>query len=92
MALIPLSTQGNTDFRDDRKIYAAAAQRFSDQDTDCLDHLYKHLSLASHTSIKTHPAYAAYQLLAIENRSYQFYSITRDIPSIGNIGRDYTQT
>ena len=84
LTTIPLSTQGNTEYRDDRKIYTAAAQRFSDQDTDCLDHLYKHLSLASHTSIKTHPNYAAYQLLAIGNRSYQFYRMTRDIHSIGN--------
>lgn len=84
LSLIPLSTQRNIDFRDDRKIYTAAAQRFSDQDTDCLDHLYKHLSLASHTSIKTHPRYAAYQLLAIGNRSYEFYRMTRDIHSISN--------
>lgn len=84
LANIPLSTQGNTDFRDDQKIYTAAVRRFSDHDTDCLDHLYRHLSLASHTSIKTHANYSAYQLLDIGTRSYAFYRMTRDIHSIGN--------
>lgn len=83
-ALLPLSTQGNTDFRDDRKIFTAAARRFSDEDTECLDHLYRHLSPSSHTSTKTHANYPAYQLLAIGNRSYAFYHMVRDIHSIGN--------
>ena len=84
LTLIPLSTQGNTDFRDDLKIYTAAARRFSDHDTDCLDHLYRHLSPALHTSIKTHANYGTYQLLEIGARSYAFYSMVRDIHSIGN--------
>ena len=82
--LIPLSTQGNTDFRDDRKIFTAAARRFSDEDTECLDHLYRHISPSSHTSTKTHANYPAYQLLAIGNRSYAFYRMVRDIHAIGN--------
>ena len=82
--LIQLSAQGNTDFRDDRKIYTAAARRSSDEDTECLDHLYKNISHSSHTSTKTHPNYPAYQLLAIGHRSYAFYRMVRDIHSIGN--------
>ena len=81
---LPLSTQGNTNLRDDRKIYAASLQRFSDQDTACLEFLYKHISPTSHTAAKTHNAYAAYQLLPIGARSYTFYTIIRDIHSIGN--------
>ena len=83
-ASLPLSTQGNTNFRDDQKIYAASKLRFSDQDTACLDHLYKHISPASHTAVKTHHAYPAYQLLPIGARSYTFYSMVRDIHSVGN--------
>ena len=49
-ATLSLSTQGNTNYRD-------AKRRFSDHDTECLDHLYRHLSPASHTSIKTHVDY-----------------------------------
>ena len=78
-ASLPLSTQGN-----DQKIYAASKLRFSDQDTACLDHLYKHISPASHTAVKTHHAYSAYQLLPIGARSYTFYSMIRDIHSVGN--------
>ena len=81
---LPLSTQGNTNLRDDRKIYAAAKLLFSNQDTECLDHLYRHLSLASHTAIKTHTNYPAYSLLPIGSRSYAFYVMARDIHSIGN--------
>ena len=50
----------------------------------CLDHIYEHISLASHTAVKTHPDYPAYQLLPIGTRSYTFYTIVRDIHSIGN--------
>lgn len=81
---LPLSTQGNTNLRDDRKIYAAAKLLFSNQDTECLDHLYRHLSLASHTAIKTHANYPTYSLLPIGSRSYAFYVMARDIHSIGN--------
>ena len=81
---LQLSTQGNTNYRDDKKIFNDAQRRFSDQDTDCLDHLYRHISLASHIAIKTHANYPAYQLLAIGARSYAFYIMIRDIHSIGN--------
>ena len=81
---LPLSTQGNTNFRDDKKIYSEAKRRFSDHDTECLDHLYRHLSLASHTSINTHANYPTYQLLPIGSRSYAFYVIICAIHSIGN--------
>ena len=83
-ATLPLSTQGNTNFRDDKKIYSAAKLLFSNHDTECLDHLYRHLSLASHTAIKTHADYPAYQLLPIGSRSYAFYVMIRSIHSIGN--------
>ena len=83
-ANLPLSTQGNTNYRDDRKIFTDAKRRFSDHDTECLDHLYRHLSPASHTSIKTHVDYPAYQLLPIGARSYAFYSMARSIHSTGN--------
>lgn len=83
-ANLPLSTQGNTNFRDDKKIYSAAKLLFSNHDTECLDHLYRHLSLASHTAIKTHADYPAYQLLPIGSRSYAFYVMIRSIHSIGN--------
>ena len=83
-ANLPLSTQGNTNYRDDRKIFTDAKRRFSDHDTECLDHLYRHLSPASHTSIKTHADYPAYQLLPIGARSYAFYSMARSIHSTGN--------
>lgn len=81
---LPLSTQGNTNLRDDRKIYAEAQRRSSDHDTECLDHLYRHISLASHTSVKTHVDYPAYQILPIGVRSYPFFIMLRDIHSIGN--------
>ena len=83
-ATLPLSSQGNTNFRDDRKIFTEAKRRFSDHDTECLDHLYRHLSPASHTSIKTHADYPAYQLLPIGARSYAFYTMARSIHSTGN--------
>lgn len=81
---LPLSTQGNTNYRDDRKIFTDAKRRFSDHDTECLDHLYRHLTPASHTSIKTHADYPAYQLLPIGARSYAFYVMARSIHSTGN--------
>ena len=79
-----LSSKGNTNFRDDRKIFAEAKRCFSDQDTECLDHLYRHLSSASHTSIKTQAIYPAYQLLPIGARSYALYTMARSIHSTGN--------
>ena len=42
------------------------------------------MTLASHTSIKTHLNYPAYQLLPMGSRSYPFYIMIRDIYSIGN--------
>ena len=84
LASLPLSTLGNTNFRDDKKIFSAAQRRFSDEDTDCLDHLYRHISLASHTAVKTHLNYPLYQLQPIGSRSYSFYVLVRDIHSIGN--------
>jgi hypothetical protein len=88
----PLSTLGNTNLRDDRKIYAASLRRFSDQDTSCLDHLYKHISFTSHTAVKTHHAYPTYQLLPIGTRSYAFYCMVRDIHSIGNVATKLHRT
>lgn len=81
---LPLSTVGNTNLRDDRKIFMEAKRRFIDHDTACLSHLYRHISPASHTSIKTHASYPAYQLLPIGDRSYMFYTMIRDIHSTGN--------
>ena len=83
-ANLPLSTLGNANLRDDKKIFLTAKRRFSDEDTDCLDNLYRHMTLASHPSIKTHLNYSAYQLLPIGSRSYPFYVMIRDIHSIGN--------
>ena len=63
---IPFSTQGNTKLRDDRKILGDSKRRSSDHDTECLDHLYRHISVVSHTSLKTHvgyPTYSSYLLL-----------------------------
>ena len=74
----------NRDYRDDLKIFTAVARRSSDDGTECLEYLYKHVSVTSHTSIKTHKDYAAYQLLLIGTRSYPFYKMARDIHSIGN--------
>ena len=81
---IPLSTQGNTNFRDDRKIFADSKRRSSDHDTECLDHLYRQMSVASHTSVKTHVGYPTYQLLPIGVRSHPFFVMLRDIHSAGN--------
>ena len=81
---LPLSDSGNREYREDLKIFKAAARRSFDDDTECLEYLYKHISATSHTSIKTHANYAAYQLLPIGQRSYPFYKMTRDIHSIGN--------
>ena len=80
----PLSTQGNTNYCDDKKIFNDVKRRFSDQDTECLDHLNRRTSLASHIAIKTHANYPAYQLPAIGALSYAFYIMIRDIRSIGN--------
>jgi hypothetical protein len=79
-----LSTQGSTNLRDDRKIFAESKRRSSDDDTECLDHLYRHMSVASHTSVKTHVDYPTYQLLPIGVRSYPFFMMLRDIHSTGN--------
>ena len=65
-ATLPLSTQGNTNYRDDRKIFTDAKRRFSDHDTECPDHLYRHLTPASHTSIKTHTLPTSYFPSALE--------------------------
>jgi hypothetical protein len=79
---LPLSDY--REYREDLKIFKAAARRSFDDDTECIEYLYKHISATSHTSIKTHANYAAYQLLPIGQRSYPFYKMTRDIHSIGN--------
>ena len=47
-ATLSLSTQGNTNYRDDRKVLTDTKRRFSDYDTECLDHLYRHLSPEPH--------------------------------------------
>ena len=62
---IPLSESGLREYREDLKIFTAAARRYSDQDTECLLYLYNHTSPTSHTAIKTHPNYNTYQLLPI---------------------------
>ena len=84
LANLSLTESGNRDYRDDLKIFTAVARRSSDDDTDCVEYLYRHVSATSHTSIKTHKDYAAYQLLPIGTRSYPFYRMARDIHSIGN--------
>ena len=56
---LPLSDSGNREYREDLKIFKAAARRSFDDDTECLACLYKHISATSHTSIKTHVNYAA---------------------------------
>ena len=90
--VLPLSTLGNTTFRDDRKISNDSKRRFSDQDTEYFDHLYTHISLASHTVVKTHANYQAYQLLPIGARSYAFDVTIRDIHSIGNAANKLHRT
>ena len=84
LATISLTESANREYREDLKLYTAAARIFALEDTECLDHLHRHISLPSHTSIKTHPLYKAYQLLPIGKRSYAFYKMARDIHSIGN--------
>jgi hypothetical protein len=84
LATISLTESANREYRDDLKLYTAAARIFAQEDTDCLDHLHRHISLPSHTSIKTHTLYSAYQLLPIGKRSFTFYTMARDIHSIGN--------
>ena len=84
LATISLTESANREYREDLKLYTAAARIFALEDTECLDHLHRHISLPSHTSIKTHPLYTAYQLLPIGKRSYAFYKMARDIHSIGN--------
>ena len=83
-ANISLSESGTREYREDLKVFTAAARRFSDEDTECLLYLYNHTSPTSHTAIKTHAEYAAYQLLPIGTRSFSFYNMARDIHSIGN--------
>ena len=41
LANLSLSESRNRDYRDDLKIFTAAARRSSDDDTDCLECLYK---------------------------------------------------
>lgn len=81
---ISLSESGLREYREDLKVFTAAARRFSDEDTECLLYLYNHTSPTSHTAIKTHATYATYQLLPIGSRSFSFYTMARDIHSIGN--------
>ena len=66
------------------QIYNATLRIFNDEDTLCLDRLYRHISPKSHTSIKTHPLYSHYEALRIGKRSFVFYVMARDIHSIGN--------
>jgi hypothetical protein len=84
LATISPTESANREYRDDLKLYTAAARIFAQEDKDCLDHLHRHISLPSHTSIKTHTLYSAYQLLPIGKRSFTFYKMARDINSIGN--------
>ena len=81
---ISLSESGTREYREDLKVFTAAARRSSDEDTECLLYLYTHISPTSHTAIKTHASYAQYELLAIGSRSFPFYTMARDIHSIGN--------
>ena len=84
LASISLTECSNRELRDDLKIYNATLRIFNDEDTLCLDHLYRHISPKSHTSIKTHPRYSHYEALPIGKRSFVFYGMARDIHSIGN--------
>lgn len=81
---LPLSDRGSTELRADLKIYHDAANKFSDFDTALLDYIYSHISLASHTSIRAHANFAAYQLLPIGARSFEYYKMVRDNHSTGN--------
>jgi hypothetical protein len=60
---ITLSDRGSTELRADLKIYHEAANKFYDFDTAPLDYIYSHISLASHTAIRAHTSFPAYQLL-----------------------------
>ena len=84
LASISLTECSNRELRDDLKIFNATLRIFNDEDTLCLDHLYRHISPKSHTSIKTHPLYSHYEALPIGKRSFVFYGMARDIHSIGN--------
>ena len=84
LATISLTEAANREYRDDLKIYTAAARLSAVEDTECLDHLHRHISLPSHTSIRTHILYPTYQLLPIGKRSFTFYKMAKDIHSIGN--------
>ena len=84
LASISLTESGNRELRDDLKIYNATLRIFNDEDTLCLDYLYRHISPKSLTSIKTHPLYLQYEALPIGKRSFVFYGMAKDIHSIGN--------
>ena len=84
LASVSLTECGNRELRDDLKIYNASLRIFNDEDTLCLDYLYRHISPKSLTSIKTHPLYSQYEALPIGKRSFVFYGMARDIHSIGN--------
>ena len=81
---LPLSDRGSTELRADLKIYKEAADKFADHDTALLDHIFSNMSLASHTSIRAHTSYGAYQLLPIGARSFEFFKMVRDNHSTGN--------
>lgn len=78
LADLPSSESENGDYTDDLKMFTTAARRASDDDTNCLEYLYKHVSATSLTSIKIHRDYALYQLLPIGTRSYPFYKMADD--------------
>ena len=84
LASLSLTESSNREFRDDLKIFAAAAQKFAEEDTQCLDYLYKHMSTTSHSSMKTHQQYSTYHCLPIGSRSLVFYNMAKDIHSVGN--------
>ena len=84
LASLSLTECSNRELRDDLKIYNSALRIFNEEDTMCLDHLYRHISAKSLTSIKTHQNYTHYETLPIGKRSFVFYNMARDIHSIGN--------
>ena len=84
MASISLTECSNRELRNELKIYNATLRIFNDEDTLCLDYLYRHISPKSLTSTKTHPLYSQYEALPIGKRSFVFYGMARDIHSIGN--------
>jgi hypothetical protein len=73
LATISLPEAPNREYRDDLKIYTAAARISAVEDIKCLDHLHRHISSPSHTSILINTLYPIYQLLPIGKLSFMLH-------------------